>query len=375
MKHQTETLANWEDATYRGIVQHATGAGKTITGLEAISRWIRDDQPAVVLVPSDLLVSQWIGEIQNYITDFDYQLLVVGGSQGARGWETDLPDFTRQATYFGPRIVVATMQSAATSKFTSGVIQGKHLLLVADEVHRIGSTGHRQIMTIDAGGRLALSATPMRYGDPEGTDAIFGYFGDVVEPKFGIPEAIRAGRLVPYDYRIVEVALTGDEQERWDWLTEKIRKAYVSLPEEEGIKVSSPAYRGLLIRRARILKQARSKVSAGLHIVASHYRSGERWLVYCDDSNQLVEVLNALRDEGLPAFEYWSGSDSSLPETLDFIAHTGGIVVAIRCLDEGVDLPALDHALILASSSNPREFIQRRGRVLRRFPGKFRAVI
>ena len=372
MKHQAETIANWEESAYRGIVQHATGAGKTVTALEAISRWIRHDRPALILVPSDLLVSQWTREIELYISGLDWQMLIIGGSLGARGWESDLPDFTRNGTYLGPRIVLATMQSAATPRFIKRVLQGDHLLVVADEVHRIGSPRHRRIMTITSGGRLALSATPKRYGDPEGTDAILGYFGRVVRPKFGIPEAIRAGRLVPYSYHVIEVALNQDEQERWDTFTEKIRKAYARLPEADGTKITSPAFQTLLIQRARILKQARSKVEAARQTVTQNYRDGDRWLVYCDDSNQLNQVLATLRDAGLPTFEYWTGSDSALPETLDFFARNGGIIVAIRCLDEGVDLPSLDHALILASSANPREFIQRRGRVLRRAPGKFR---
>ena len=375
MKHQAETLANWEDASHRGVVQHATGAGKTITGLEAIRRWISGGRAALVLVPSDILSSQWVREINSYLTDLNPQLLFVGGTQSSRDWHTDLSDFTRSAVYLGPRIVVATMQSASTARFINNVVPGDHLLMVADEVHRIGSARHQNILTIDAGGRLALSATPARYGDPEGTATIFGYFGDIVEPKFGIPDAIRAGRLVPYDYHVVEVQLTDDEQEAWDSLTREISRAYARLPEADGAKVAAPAFQLLLIRRARILKQASGKVAAARSTVAARYQPGQRWLVYCDDGNQLAAVLEALRNEGIPAYEYWSGTESALPETLDFIARRGGVLVAIRCLDEGVDLPGLDHALILASSSNPREFIQRRGRVLRRAPGKFRATI
>ena len=375
MRHQAEALANWEDTAHRGIVQHATGAGKTITGLEAIRKWVNIGRPAVVLVPSDLLVSQWAQEIDTHLSDIKPNLLVVGGTQGLRGWEAYLSDFTRAAPYLGPRIVLATMQSAATSRFIDKVVSGDHLLMVVDEVHRIGSPSHRRILAIDAGGRLALSATPMRYGDPEGTSAILRYFGDVVEPKFGIPEAIRAGRLVPYDYHVVQIQLTDREQEDWDRLTREVSRAYARLPENEGVKVTVQSYRALLIRRARILKQATEKVTAARMTLGRHYQEGQRWLVYCDDGNQLGAVLNALKAEGLPAFEYWSGTTSALPETLDFIARNGGVLVAIRCLDEGVNLPALDRALILASSSNPREFIQRRGRVLRRAPGKYRAVI
>ena len=287
----------------------------------------------------------------------------------------DVSDFTRSAEYLGPRIVVSTMQSAATPRFVDRVVPGEHLLVVADEVHRIGSPRHRKIMTIDAGGRLALSATPQRYGDPEGTAAIFAYFGEVIEPVFGIPEAIRAGRLVRYDYHVLDVELSDEEQERWDTLTSEVNRVYARLGEVDGVKLPSNQYRMLLIQRARVLKQAAGKVDLARRTLTQHYKDGQRWLVYCDDRNQLAAVRSTLLRESIPTYEYWSGTESALPETLDFIARNGGVLVAIRCLDEGVDVPALDHALILASSSNPREFIQRRGRVLRRAPGKHRAEI
>src|SRR5439155_23331625 len=102
------------------------------------------------------------------------------GSHSSASWEQSLPDFTRADEYLGSRLVIATMQSASTPRFIAGVVGGEHLLIVADEVHRIGSRRHRQILTLPSGGRLGLSATPERFGDPLGTAAIFDYFGPVL---------------------------------------------------------------------------------------------------------------------------------------------------------------------------------------------------
>lgn len=376
MAHQTAAVANWEEAGHRGIVKHATGAGKTLTALEAIRRWIRPGRPAIVFVPSDLLSAQWLSVAQSELRDIDSEFLTVGGSDSSKGWERDLPDFTRAAAYLSARVVIATMQSGCTPRFLERVVDGDHLLVVADEVHRIGSPRRRSILCLRAGARLGLGATPERYGDPEGTAAILDYFGPILEPEFGIPDAILAGRLVPYDYYVHMVSLTEAEQERWDVMTTRIQRTYARLPEDgAGRKIQTNQFRMMLIQRAAILKRAACKVDLARDILTEHYCEGDRWLVYCDYGEQLESVLGTLRDAELPTYEYRSEMEGAHAETLEYFERRGGVLVAIRCLDEGVDIPSVNRALILASSSNPREFIQRRGRVLRRAPGKYSATV
>ena len=129
------------------------------------------------------------------------------------------------------------MQTACTPDFLTRVQPGEHLLLVADEVHRIGSPAHRSILTLDAGGRLGLSATPERYGDPEGTAALF-FFGQVLAPEFTLADAIASERLVPYDYFVHPVGLTQGEQNSWNDLTNRIRMEYARLPTDKGSSYS-----------------------------------------------------------------------------------------------------------------------------------------
>jgi len=131
----------------------------------------------------------------------------------------------------------------------------------------------------------------------------------------------------------------------------------------------------LFIERSRVVKQAAAKVDLAVAVLSQHAQPSERWLVYCDNLAQLNEVCAALAGAGITALPFHSQMDGDRMATLRWLDEEGGVVVAIKCLDEGVDVPSVSHALILASSKNPREFIQRRGRVLRRAPGKSMAFV
>ena len=373
--HQNAVIENWVLNGHRGIIDHVTGAGKTVTALSAIRRWVTDGRPALILVPTELLAKQWQKEISRDLADIPVNVMMAGAGHGRRTWIDDLPDFTRNMPDLGPRIVIATMATASSPQFLQKMISGEHLLMVADEVHRMGSPGHRAILEIAAGGRLGLSATPRRFGDVDGSAAVLDYFGPVLAPGFSIGDAIRAGRLVPYDYFVHNVALTSEEQQRWDALTTRIKRAYAILQGRLDEGAEYEQFKRLLFQRASILKQAEGKVPLARAVLAASYKDGDRWLVYCDSQPQLRQVLAAFTEDRLPAYEYHSAMIGERAATLDYFTTRGGILVAIRCLDEGVDIPSVNRALILASSTNAREFIQRRGRVLRAAPDKYSAQI
>jgi len=268
------------------------------------------------------------------------------------------------------------MQTASLPEFIANVAAGDHLLVVADEVHQVGSPQNSKIMSILAGGRLGLSATPIRYGDPEGTAKIFAYFGDVVPPKITLMDAVAAGRLVPYEYHPHPINLTATEAVEWKDLTRAMRfECMRQKADENGKRPLSEKAKMLLIRRARVAKKAAAKVGLAVDVIRANFEPGQSWLVYCEDSGQLAEVISKLSDAGFASVEYHSNMAGDRDATMSWFRSYGGILVSIRCLDEGVDIPAISHALILASSQNPRQFIQRRGRVLRRSPGKEIAVI
>jgi len=374
LPHQVNALQEWFKRGRRGILEHATGSGKTFTALCAIRDSINKKETPVVLVPSQLLLQQWTREIRETFKDLDIQMLLCGA--GETRWRDNslLGPWTAKSDK--PRIVVATMQTAARKDFRDAIRQGEHLFLVADEVHRLGSSEHRKILSLESGPRLGLSATPRRAGDPEGTDAIFTYFEGVVPPPFTLQDAIRANRLTRYMYYVHPVSLSEEEQDEWDSITKRIRRLYAQEKSSQGENITlSNHIKRLLIERARITKAAKEKVRLADEVLRRYYEHGQRWIVYCDSQPQLYAVLGELRKHDFDALEYHSSMPGDRGQTLRYFEANGGILVSIRCLDEGVDIPSVSHALILASSKNPREFIQRRGRVLRKSDNKALAFL
>jgi superfamily II DNA or RNA helicase len=374
MPHQRRALKGWRAADRRGILKHATGSGKTVTALEAVREQVAGKEPVLIVVPSTLLLEQWDAEIRRELADQDPAVLLAGG--GNSKWKGLVGPFTEPGDK--NRILIATMATACGPQFLDAVREGEHLLLVADEVHRLGAGQASNVLTIDAGARLGLSATPERAGDPEGTAKIFDYFGGIIEPEFSLADAVAAGRLCRYEYHVRPVGLTAEEEEDWAAISDEIR-ALMARSSDEGERTSiadlDPYLKSLLIQRARIAKGASKKAPAAAGILATAYKEGDRWLVYCDDVGQLEDVRRELKATGLASMPYFADMEADRVATLASFELNGGIVVAIKCLDEGVDIPSVSHALIAASSRNPREFVQRRGRVLRVAPGKHHAVI
>lgn len=368
--HQDKTLANWRAAGHRGIVKHATGSGKTFTALKGVAEWLEDGGVAVIVVPTKALLVQWRKEIKDVLPeasvlecsgDVDWR---AGGRVGHQ---------SRKSQGKLDRIILVTLQTASDQDFIQRLKVGKHTLLVADEVHRVGSPRFGALMSIDAGGRLGLSATPERYGDPEGTRRIKEYFGEVLEPVVDLAGAIADGYLCPYEYRFHQVLLTEDEINEWNSLTANIVRVCGQISADE--KGLSEQCSRLLFRRARIAKKAAAKIDKARDIVSREYKEGDRWLVYCEDRQQLDAVREAIETLALRPLVYYSEMDADSNATLEWFRESGGILVSIRCLDEGVDIPRATHALILASSRNPREYTQRRGRVLRQAREKTFATV
>jgi superfamily II DNA or RNA helicase len=233
--------------------------------------------------------------------------------------------------------------------------------------------------------RLGLSATPERHLDPEGSEALKSYFGEVLI-RLGIKEAIELGALTPYRYYPVLVTLSEEESELYVDLTRQIGRLYASA--DAGADVGDRLDQ-LLRKRAGVLGHAQGKIEA-LRAELTQRRDESHQLIYCAEggrplhegasgARQLAEVLMLSGSQlRIPTHPYTSQEDARTRRDIlaDFSGGQGiRVLASMRCLDEGVDLPDARTAYMLASSSNPRQFIQRRGRVLRRAKGKKRADI
>jgi superfamily II DNA or RNA helicase len=374
MSHQLAAIEAWKENGERGVLQHATGSGKTYLALTAMKEHLAAGRPVIVMVPSQLLLKQWEQEVREEYPDA--AVLLAGGGNNRWTIRGRLESMTAPDISGYERIVIATMQTAATDRFCSSVRGGSHLMIVADEVHQIGSPFNANSMRIQSGPRLGLSATPTRYGDPDGTAKLHEYFGRVIPPPFTLFDAINAGRLVPYEYFPHIVRLTVEEADEWKLITKMVLQEVARSPKDvSGNARLTERAKMLLINRSRIAKKASNKVQLARDVVRTSFVEGQRWLVYCEDVEQMNSVVSVLTEAGIQATEYHTAMAGDPSAVLEWFRVAGGVLVSIKCLDEGVDIPAADHALILASSQNPRQFIQRRGRVLRKSEGKYLARI
>ena len=371
--HQALVIKNWKKNDFTGLVEHATGSGKSFTGIFAIKEFFeeRGGTNAIVIVPGKILLKQWKIDLENIFPEA--VISFVGGGRNQK-WRDNLHIYTKPQQQ--KQIVIAIRASASKEDFVSRVHPGEHLMLLADEVHTLGATDSQKILTLQVGAKMGLSATVDRSNDPEGTKRIRDYFGNKLEPLYGIKEGIADKRLVKYFYFPKKILLTATEEDEWIKLSKEIRQKVASFMSKKDIKKSSfpQSLKMLLITRAAIAKEAANKTEAALNIIKEKYNEEEsqRWLVYCQNKVQLEKLGERLSKYNYEYFKYYS----DLPEegqkaSLEIFEKKGGIMLSIKCLDEGVDIPAADHALILASSSNRREFIQRRGRVLRKDPNNY----
>jgi len=365
--YQEDTLLDWNKNNRRGLVRHATGSGKTVTAISAIKQHLKSHQSCLIIVPSDLLQKQWMLEIEKFIPSARNKILNVGG--GSTNWKKILRNFSKPDSTKNPKIILAVQNSASSDEFISKIYQGDQLMLVADEVHSLGSKTFSKVFNIQSGPRLGLSATPERFNDPIGTQKIIDYFGAELSPRIELSDVIGKA-LVNYDYFPKRCSLTEKELDDWDEISKKIRSmSWKNKKDQRGFTVFDKQVQLLLFQRAKIAKQASIKVRLACDILIEHFNSGEQWLVYCDDLNQIDVLRQELNTNNLNSMMYHSDmSNEAKDQTLENFKINGGILLSIKCLDEGIDIPSITHALIIASDQNPRQFIQRRGRVLRKDP-------
>jgi hypothetical protein len=256
--------------------------------------------------------------------------------------------------------VIAVIQSAREQAFFERVSWGGHVLVVADEMHKLGAPSYRDLLeNITAGGLLGLSATPERYNEEE-NEILTNLFGEELKPIVDIAYAQELGVLVQYRYRFETLMLTDDELEKYQEFTKKIGMA------SSGAKTSpedASRLQILLTQRANVLKNASTKVGIAAKIIRREFKQGDSWLVFCNDQDQLNALKELISD--LNPFDVHVGMEGDDDETIKLFEAKGGILLSIHMFDEGVDIPSIDNCIILASSQSKREFIQRRGRVLR----------
>jgi superfamily II DNA or RNA helicase len=362
---QKEGIKEWESNSYKGILKMATGTGKTFTALAAMGRVlkIKDNTLVAITVPKTLLASQWIEKL----SEFGYENIVkVMGSKST--WTKDLRGAILKKDLGRAKevICVGTYDSICKKDFLD-IIEDQHKgdkMLIADEMHYSWAPEYKKGMVDLYDKKLGLSATPERYMDEKGTEEMQNYFGGIVF-SFGIDKAIPKF-LTEYEYKAEFAKLEDEEREQYDDLSRTISR---SIAANRG-EIDDKIFR-LILKRSKIIVNSESKWEYFNKILDKLGKDLDSTLIYCSDK-QIARVKEILHSRKIIAHEITFRQPLEHRERIIdlFKSKKYQVVVAMKILDEGIDVPSIKRAIILASSGNPIEFVQRRGRILRKFEGK-----
>ena len=387
--YQKEAIASWVGENYRGIFDMATGTGKTYTGLGAVSKLcedLKDDLAVVIVCPYQHLVEQWVEDIVR----FNIKPIIGYSSSSQKDWKKRLAQAVRDQKLRADKKFFCFICTNAT--FTNPYVQeqiGKiksPVLLLVDEAHNFGAKSLSQLLDDRFEYRLALSATLERHRDEEGTAALYNFFGKKCI-VYSLERAIKEDKLTPYKYHPVLVYLNEEELGHYEQISYELSK-HVIKGKNGRIKLDS--YGEILaIKRSRIVAGAINKIDRLLDVITP-YKDDHFLLVYCgathiasptsdrtdtDESEikQIEAVTRLLGNSlGMKVSKFTAEEDIEERNSIKQHFKDGDdlqAIVAIKCLDEGVNIPGIKTAFILASTTNPKEYIQRRGRVLRKSPG------
>ena len=393
--YQKEAIASWVGENYQGIFDMATGTGKTFTGLGAISKISEDlnDRLAVIIVcPYQHLVEQWVEDIIR----FNMKPIIGYSSSPQKDWKNRLSKAIRDQKLRVDKSFFCFVCTNATftNEFVQTQISRIHtpILLVVDEAHNFGAASYSQLLDSRFTYRLALSATLERHRDEEGTALLYNFFGKKCI-EYSLERAIEEGKLTPYKYYPIVVHLNDDELLGYEQLSYEMSKCVVK--DKNGKYKLNRHGEILALKRARIVAGATEKLDA-LREQIRPYVKGNNILIYCGATNvldpnsdysssdagdvrQIEAVTHILGNEyGMDVAQFTSKESIDIRTSIKEQFQRGDrlqAIVAIKCLDEGVNIPGIRTAFILASTTNPKEYIQRRGRVLRKAPNKPYAVL
>lgn len=394
--YQMDAYSNWVKNNYQGIFAMATGTGKTITSLNCLLQEIQSNKSkiyhAIIIVPTITLVNQWSDEAKR----FNFQEIIKVSSKYQ--WENELATTLSIAKKIPTSfIIITTYASFVKERFNKYINElPADTLFIADEAHNIGSPSVlKRLQNITLQKRIGLSATPKRIYDIEGSASMENFFNDK-EPytySFSMERAIEEGILCKYYYHPHIVSLTSDELKDYMEITKKLSKFF---NRNSGSFDVTDIVQMLLLKRKRIIHKAVNKLAITRQILEERFiKEGNLRYTFVyvpegitpdleEDENadeETIKIINQYTreigriDDSVKVNQFISGMPDR-NEVLDqFKEGKIHVIASMKCLDEGVDIPRAEHAIFCSSTGNPRQFIQRRGRILRTHPQKDIAII
>ena len=391
--HQLQAIEKWKANHFSLMMEMATGTGKTRTAIGCVYEKLKKKEHflTIVATPQNTLSRQWKADIEKLGISFDLDIIADGTNPK---WKKEMKLMLLSHEEYDNMIVYTTHDTASSDAFMEMIQKYKgdlKILFICDEVHGIGSEKQRNALLEVYDYRIGLSATPERLFDEEGTQLIKAYFGNE-SFEFTIFDALHTinpvtGKpfLNPYTYHPRFIHLTDEESKQYAKLSQAIGWANQELAKCKRqrlpyAKIQNDLER-LRMKRADLAKNAAEKVPALSELLDEMNPDNIRDTIIFTSDKQMVpfmEMLSAKKITRAKITEEISATktnkDTGLTERqqiLDgFAKRSLQVILGIKCLDEGIDVTTARVAILMASSTNPREYIQRVGRVIRPAPGK-----
>lgn len=393
-KIQIDAYKAWMKNGKNGVFAMATGSGKTVTALNCIRKQYKENgfYKAIIVVPTQALAIQWEKEAQS----FNFQNIISTHSE--KEWKNILNRFITRSLLDSKKNIIlittyATFNRIDIQSFLKRVRGVDTFIYVADEAHNIGSQNSLKHLPEMIKWRIGLSATPERIYDDLGSERLYDFFNSRPPEytyRYTMKQAIEEGILCHYDYYPIFIELTSSEMNEYERISEQLRKFIDS---DTG-KYKSDAEK-LLLKRKRIIHKAENKKIAISSLLEDlkqkhkldytfvfvpegyepDYSINDSYKIDKEDIHIIDEYAQMFKERGYSYHKYISGLDDAPNILKSFADGDIQILLSMKCLDEGVDIPRAEHAIFCSSTGNPRQFVQRRGRVLRRCKGKDKAKI
>lgn len=381
--HQIRAVNSWYSENNLGIFNIATSGGKTLSALVSASLTPKETI-IVILVPTRVLITQWEKEIRQF--DPNMNLIICDSDHSE--WDVKLP--YQLNAYIGNDeisrnnhlVILSTMSTAKSQKFINNFegILPKFITVIADEVHHLGAPEFGKVFNINAKRRLGLSATFKRDWDEIGTNRILDYFGQPIDEIYTVADGIRDEKLSRYNYHIYFAFLNNNEFADYIEHSAQISQLYAKIKSTKNIGKKlefEKKYQRLVMNRAEIIKKAEDKINTYEQILLSSPK--KPYIVFADDNEQVnklkkihkktIQRINSKKQNNFETDDImtFSGnlSDSIRNKILEESKNNQTPIFAMYCLDEGVDVPEFQSAILVSSSASKRQYIQRRGRILR----------
>ena len=366
----------------------ATGAGKTITAIYGATIIFKAENRFVLIiaVPYRALADQWVDELK--VFNISPTKCYNSKSEWEPRLSSIIKSFNLGLRNFEAIVVVnKTLKSRSFQEYLKK-IPDESMMFVGDECHHHSSKSFKGFIPENSKFKLGLSATPEHYLDDARNENLHDIYGEIIA-QYSLGDAIADGVLTEYNYHIHRVDLTAEESIHYVEISKDIGRLFAQSGFDE--KSENSSLEAKLRERSRIISNAENKLIVLKKLLGEYDKPIKHSLVYCGDGS--YEDLENPTDEGsIRQIELvskimhqfgWRVSpftaSENKPERKEILqrfreGYTDSLI-AIRCLDEGIDIPACSTAFILASARDPRQFIQRRGRILRKSEGKITAKI